>query len=117
MVSCQGFICPLLDCVTRGHCYVLYLANPLEAGGTLFPALWASHLLDFAGTPPPIHRTDPNTKQPSTLSSFWKVFLVVAFEVHAFGAQWEGCILGSTPTSTASQGPDGWQAPGSVSHW
>lgn len=57
MVSYQEFIWPLLDCVTPGHCYGPNLANPLEADGTLFPTLWASHLLDFAGTPPPIHQT------------------------------------------------------------
>lgn len=64
MVSYQGFIWPLLNCATRGHHYVLNLANPLEAGSTLLPPLCASQLLDLAGTPPPIHRTDLNTNSP-----------------------------------------------------
>lgn len=97
MVSYQGFIWPLLDCATRGHCYVLNLANPLEAGGTLFPALWASYLLDLAGTPPPVHYTDLNPNSPQPFPASGKASLV-----HAFGAQWEGCIVGNTSTSTTS---------------
>lgn len=52
VVSYQGFIWPLLNWAIRGHYYILNLVNLLEAGGTLFPALWASQLLDLAGTPP-----------------------------------------------------------------
>lgn len=39
MVSCQGFIWPLLDCAMHGSCYILNSASSLEAGGMLPPPL------------------------------------------------------------------------------
>lgn len=61
-----------------------------------FPAPFLEHL-------PPTFSARPKDQQPPILSSVAQGFLMVASEAHAFGAQWEGCILGETSTSSNSK--------------
>lgn len=57
----------------------------------------------------PTYSARSKDQEPAIFSSVEQGFLVVAFEAHAFGAQWEGCILGGTSISTNSQ-KAGWVA-------